>query len=157
MKRILILGAALFGTFGMQAQPTLDRCRAMAREHYPEIRQYDLIRRTADYTLSNARREWLPQLTLSGQATWQNDVPEFPEQMTGLLAGQGLDIPGLRKDQYRVQLEVSQTLWDGGKSAADRQIAEAEAAEQARATDVDLYAPSISAFCCSTSGLRRRA
>ena len=140
MKRILILGAALFGTFGMQAQPTLDRCRAMAREHYPEIRQYDLIRRTADYTLSNARREWLPQLTLSGQATWQNDVPEFPEQMTGLLAGQGLDIPGLRKDQYRVQLEVSQTLWDGGKSAADRQIAEAEAAEQARATDVDLYA-----------------
>ena len=125
---------------GTRAQITLDDCRRLAREHYPEIRQYDLIRRTADYTVSNARRAWLPQVSLSGQATWQTDVPGFPEQMTGLFAAQGLEIPGLRKDQYKVQLEVSQTLWDGGASRADQAVAEAESAVSQGAVDVDLHA-----------------
>ena len=140
MKRLLLLCLALTAMCGAHAQLTLDECRALAREHYPEIRQYDLIRRSADYSLSNARRAWLPRLSLTAQATWQTDVPGFPEQMTGLLAAQGLDIPGLNRDQYKVQIELYQTLWDGGKSAADKQLAEAEAAEGRRSTDVDLYA-----------------
>ena len=107
----------------------LDECRELARGHYPEIRQYDLIRRTAEYDLSNARRAWLPQLSLSAQATWQTDVPGFPREMTGFLAGQGLEIPGLNRDQYKAQLELSQTIWDGGRSSADKRMAEAEAAE----------------------------
>ena len=140
MKRFAILCCALLAASGARAQITLDDCRRLAREHYPEIRQYDLIRRTAGYTLSNARRAWLPQVTLSGQATWQTDVPGFPEQMTGLFAGQGIEIPGLRRDQYRVQVEVSQTLWDGGASRADQAVAEAESAVSQGAVDVDLHA-----------------
>ena len=85
MKRFAIFCCALLMASGTRAQITLDDCRRLAREHYPEIRQYDLIRRTADYTVSNARRAWLPQVSLSGQATWQTDVPGFPEQMTGLV------------------------------------------------------------------------
>ena len=104
MKRLLLLCLALTAMCGAHAQLTLDECRALAREHYPEIRQYDLIRRSADYSLSNARRAWLPRLSLTAQATWQTDVPGFPEQMTGLLAAQGLDIPGLNRDQYKVCL-----------------------------------------------------
>ena len=56
-----------------------------------------------------------------------------------MLAQQGLEIPGLRKDQYKVALELNQTIWDGGKSVADKRIARAEAAEQKTMTDVDLY------------------
>ena len=57
-----------------------------------------------------------------------------------MLTQYGVGMPGMNKDQYKVQLEVTQTIWDGGKSAADKRIAEAEAAEQRQATDVDLYA-----------------
>ena len=128
------------GTFAMSAQLTLDECRQLAREHYPEIRQYDLIRKTESYTLSNAARAWIPQLVLSAQATWQTDVPNFPDELTGMLARQGVEIPGLEQDQYKVALELNQTIWDGGKSAADRRIARAEAAEQRTAADVELYA-----------------
>lgn len=60
--------------------------------------------------------------------------------MTGFLAGQGLEIPGLNRDQYKAQLELSQTIWDGGRSSADKRMAEAEAAEAARTADADLYA-----------------
>lgn len=141
MKKTFLLSLQILCVlFAARAQITLDECRRLAREHYPEIRQYALIERSADYTLSNARRAWLPQLALSGQATWQSDVPGFPRQMTGFFAQQGLDMPGLNKDQYKVQLELSQTLWDGGKSRADRAVAEAEAAESQRSVDVDLHA-----------------
>ena len=138
MRRALLFSVLLPCVLGAQAQPTLDECRELARGHYPEIRQYDLIRRTAEYDLSNARRAWLPQLSLSAQATWQTDVPGFPREMTGFLAGQGLEIPGLNRDQYKAQLELSQTIWDGGRSSADKRMAEAEAAEAARTADADL-------------------
>lgn len=139
MRRIVLLWGCLLSGFTASAQLTLDECRTLARAHYPEIRQYDLVRQTEQYTLSNARRAWLPQLSLAAQATWQSAVPNLPDALTGMLAQQGLGMPGLNKDQYKIALEVNQTLWDGGKSSADKRIAEAEAREQQRATDVDLY------------------
>lgn len=140
MKRIALLCGCLLAGLSAGAQVTLDECRRLAREHYPEIRQYDLVRRTEEYTLSNARRAWLPQLSLAAQATWQTEVPSFPNALAGMLAQQGIDMPGMNKDQYKAALELNQTLWDGGKSEADKRIARAKAAEQARSADVDLYA-----------------
>lgn len=140
MKRILLLCCCIFATLGARAQLTLDECRRLAREHYPEIRQYDLIRQTAEYTLSNARRAYLPQLSLMAQAMWQTAVTDFPDALKNMLTQQGITIPGLNKDQYKVMLELNQTIWDGGKSSADKQLAYAESAEQQRSTDVDLYA-----------------
>lgn len=140
MKRIALLCGCLLAGLSAGAQVTLDECRRLAREHYPEIRQYDLVRRTEEYTLSNARRAWLPQLSLAAQATWQTEVPSFPNALAGMLAQQGIDMPEMNKDQYKAALELNQTLWDGGKSEADKRIARAEAAEQARSADVDLYA-----------------
>ncbi len=140
MKRIALLCGCLLAGLSAGAQVTLDECRRLAREHYPEIRQYDLVRRTEEYTLSNARRAWLPQLSFAAQATWQTEVPSFPNALAGMLAQQGIDMPGMNKDQYKAALELNQTLWDGGKSEADKRIARTEAAEQARSTDVDLYA-----------------
>lgn len=118
---------------------SLDECRRLAREHYPEIRQYDLISQTEQYDLSNAARAWIPQVALSGQATWQSDVVAFPDALSGMLSQQGVSIPGMRKDQYKIAVDVSQTIWDGGQSKAARAIAEAEAAEQRSRVDVNLY------------------
>lgn len=139
MKRIIL--SILFAGFSASvfAQMTLETCQELAREHYPEVKQYDLIRLTEQYDLSNAARAWLPQLTLSAQATWQNEVPEFPEALSGMLSQAGVTIPGLKKDKYKVGLELNQTIWDGGKSNADKRLAHTEAAEQRAMTDVDLY------------------
>lgn len=139
MRRIILLCGCLFTVFTADAQLTLDECRELARAHYPEIRQYDLIRQTAEYTVSNARRAYLPQFGFSAQATWQSAVTTYPSVLTGMLSQQGVEIPGLNKDQYKLQLELNQTIWDGGKSRADRKVAEAEAAESRYSVDVDLY------------------
>lgn len=138
MKRFFLLLLLAVPTTRLAAQ-TLDECRRLAREHYPEIRQYDLISQTEQYDLSNAARAWIPQVALSGQATWQTSVAEFPDALSGMLAQQGISIPGMRKDQYKVAIDVTQTIWDGGQSEAGRAIAEAEAAEQRNRADVNLY------------------
>lgn len=139
MKRILLL-TSLLASLAVCAQPSVERCKEMAREHYPLIRRYGLIEQSRDYTLSNAARAWLPQVTLSGQATLQSDVVSWPEEFESMLAMQGLDMPGIRRDQYKMQIDVQQTLWDGGKSRTDRAIAESEAAQERMSTEVEMYA-----------------
>ncbi|MDE7103824.1 MAG: TolC family protein, partial [Bacteroidales bacterium] len=119
---------------------TLDECRRLAREHHPAIRQYDLIAQTEQYNLSNAARAWIPQLGLSAQATYQSATPTYPDMLAAMLAAQGVDMAGLRKDQYKIALDLNQNIWDGGQSKANRVAVQAEADEQRRATDVDLYA-----------------
>lgn len=139
MKRIalMLLAAASMTTLHGQ---TLEECRRLAREHYPEIRQYDLISQTAQYDLSNAARAWIPQVTLSGQATWQTSTPTFPAVLGEMLASRGMRMEGIRKEQYRAAIDVSQTIWDGGHSRARRALTEADAEELHRRVDVDLYA-----------------
>lgn len=118
---------------------SLDECRHLAREHYPEIRQYDLIAQTEQYNLSNAARAWIPQVTLSGQATYQSATPTYPEAFNTILQANGIEMAGISRDQYKIAVDVSQHIWDGGKSKADKAIAEAETEEQRSRVDVSLY------------------
>lgn len=139
MKKLLLCILTLTAYSLLQAQPTLEQCKEKAREHYPLIRQYDLISQSEEFNLTNISRTWLPQISMGVQATYQSDVAQWPEQFESMLAAQGLDMPGLRKDQYKVQIDVQQTIWDGGKSRSDRQIASLEAEQSRRSLEVELY------------------
>lgn len=138
MRRTVLLSFAVLYAFISPGQ-SLDECRRLARVHYPEIRQYDLIAETEQYNLSNAVRAWIPQVVLSGQATYQSATPTYPEAFDAMFAASGMDMSGVRKDQYKVAVDISQNIWDGGLSRANRAIAEAEAAEQRSRVDVSLY------------------
>lgn len=138
MKSFLTTLFALFAVTAANAQ-SLEECRRLAREHYPEIRQYDLIAETEQYNLSNAARAWIPQVALSGQATYQTATPAYPDAFKSILAANGMDMNGIRKDQYKVAIDVSQNIWDGGLYSANRAISEAEAAEQRNRLEVSLY------------------
>ncbi len=144
MKKFLTLVTLLLGGIvgitAADAQPTLDECRRLAREHYPELRQYDLIRQSEEYSLSNAARAWIPQLALNAQATWQTDVPAYPDALGNVLTANGVAIDGMRQDQYKVAIDLQQNIWDGGRSVAEQRIARAESREQRLAADVDFYA-----------------
>ena len=138
MKRTIFLSLMVLTALTSRAQ-TLEECCNLAREHYPEIRQYDLIAETEQYNISNAARAWIPQVVLSGQATYQSATPTYPEAFNAMIAANGLDMSGIRKDQYKVAIDVSQNIWDGGQSKANREIAEAEAAVERSRVDVSLY------------------
>ena len=138
MKQTILLSVMMLTALVAQAQ-TLDECCSLAHKHYPAIRQYDLIAETEQYNISNAARAWIPQVVLSGQATYQSATPTYPEAFNQMIAANGLDMSGVRKDQYKVVIDVSQNIWDGGQSKANREIAKAEAAIERSRVDVSLY------------------
>lgn len=113
---------------------TLDECYTLAEKNYPLVRQYELIEKSREYSLSNASKGALPQLTIMGQATYQSDVTKMPFEMPGM------EIPTLSKDQYRVQGEVVQPLSDLFTTLKYKKEAiDAEANVERSQTDVEFH------------------
>ena len=138
MNRIIIIMAIALTALTSWAQ-TLDECQQAAERNYPLIAQHDLIARTTDLTVANIMKGWLPQVTATAQATLQSAVTAWPDEMKGLMQQMGVDMKGLSKDQYRVGLDVQQTVFDGGAISAQRQVAREQGAVQQAQLDVNLY------------------
>ena len=136
-KGILIfaLAAACIPALGQ----TLEECQRAAEQNYPLIRQYGLIEKTTQLTLANIQKGWLPQVSATAQATYQSDVASWPEGMTSMMKGMGIDMKGLKKDQYRVGVDISQTVYDGGAISSQKQIAQEQEQVQLAQTEVSLY------------------
>jgi outer membrane protein TolC len=127
-----------FSIINLSAQ-TLEECQRAAEQNYPLIRQYDLIEKTTNLTVANIQKGWLPQLSASAQATYQSDVVAFPDQFKQLYQQMGLDMKGLTKDQYRVGIDVNQTIYDGGAISSQKAIARGQGKVQAAQNEVNLY------------------
>lgn len=135
MKKLLFL---LMLPMTMQAQ-TLQECQEAAEHNYPLIRQYDLIGKTTQLTVENIGKGWLPQVSASAQATLQSDVASWPEQMQSVYQQMGLNMKGLKKDQYRIGIDVNQTVYDGGVIRSQKEIAQRQGAIEEAQTEVTMY------------------
>lgn len=139
MRKYLTLLFAGLAALTATAQPTLDACRRAAREHYPLVRRYELLEASQEFTLEKLSRVFLPQVSLTLQGTLQSGVPELPDHLKSLLESQGSTVEGLHHGQYRAQLDVTQTVWDGGRNRAQRRETAARTEVSRRQTDVELH------------------
>ena len=120
------------------AQLSIEACYEKARANYPLIKQYGLIEKTKEYNLSNAAKGYLPQVTFSAQATYQSDVTEIPIDLDAI-GLTGVKIPSVSQDQYKMELALSQTLWDGGAIRSERKTLRTQAEVDQRDMDVSMY------------------
>ena len=118
---------------------TLEECQQAAEKNYPLIRQYGLIEKTTQLTVANIQKGWLPQVSASAQATYQSDVTGWPDEMKTMMSGMGIDMKGLKKDQYRVGIDVQQTIYDGGVIGSQKRIAREQGKVQAAQNEVNIY------------------
>ena len=139
-KLILHLLAVVCSMPVLHAQLTLDECISLAHENYPLIQKYDLIAKTNAINLSDINKSWLPAVGLYAQGTVQNVVPSFPDAFAGVMSQAGVELKGLGKTQYKIGVDLGQTIWDGGASSSRRKIERAETAERKAALDEQLYA-----------------
>mgnify|MGYP002741637617 FL=1 len=139
MRKKLLLLSVLAVLFPAVRAQSLEECRQAAEHNYPIIRQYDLIARTTELTVRNIQKAWLPQISVTAQGSYQNKVTAWPENLQGMFAQMGIQLQGLSRDQYKVGIDVRQTLFDGGTIGSRREIARGEGAVQAAQTEVDLY------------------
>ena len=118
---------------------TLEECQQAAERNYPLIQQYGLIEKTTELTVANIQKGWLPQVSASAQATLQSDVMSWPDQMKTMMTGMGIDIKGLKKDQYRVGIDIQQTVFDGGAISSQKAIAHEQGKVQSAQNEVNIY------------------
>ena len=118
---------------------TLDDCQQAAEKNYPQIRQYGLIEKTTQLTVANIQKGWLPQVSASAQATYQSDVTAWPDEMKTMMSGMGINMKGLTKDQYRVGIDVQQTIYDGGVIGSQKRIAREQGKVQEAQNEVNIY------------------
>ena len=118
---------------------TLEECQQAAEKNYPLIRQYGLIEKTTQLTVANIQKGWLPQVSASVQATYQSDVTGWPDEMKTMMSGMGIDMKGLKKDQYRMGIDVQQTIYDGGVIGSQKRIAREQGKMQEAQNEVNIY------------------
>ena len=142
MKHSRLISTAVGLAMAMiaNAQTTLNDCQKLAAENYPLLKRYELLQATTDYTVANINKGWLPQLSAGAQATLQSDVMSLPDGLKSIMSQAGYNVKGLKKDQYKVAIDVSQTIYDGGSIKAAKQAARAEGEAKARQNDVDMFA-----------------
>jgi len=112
---------------------TIEACYSLARQNYPLIKQKALISKTREYSVANVATGNLPQVSFSGQATYQSDVTQIPIKLPNQ------EMPTLSKDQYRVTGEVSQVLYNGGLRKSQEALLDVTASVEDQKVEVELY------------------
>ena len=112
---------------------TLEQCQDMARENYPLINQLQLIQLSRDFSVENAGKGNLPQISVSGHASYQSDVTGLPIDIPNVV------IQPIAKDQYKVYGEISQSLTDATMIKNQKALIQANSETQAQQVEVQLY------------------
>lgn len=118
-------GSLLLGVFIIlpmlthpQATLSIDSCYELARRNYPLTKQFDLIEKTKEYSISNANKAYLPQLSLTAIGGYITGLPSF-------------SLPGESSESNNAQFigigQINQTIWDGGATRTQKNIINATA------------------------------
>ena len=132
MEKLKYIFLFFIGLINAQEIITLEQCYQWSRENYPLIKKQELIKKAEQYTTENALKGWLPQVNITAQATYQNDVTQFPVKLPNV------NVEPLSKDQYKVFADVSQTIYDGGNIRNQKNLAKIQSEVQTIQTEVEL-------------------
>ncbi len=128
---LITIGGLLFAQTPKKL--TLEYCQDKARENYPLNKQFELLQSSTKLKIHNLTSNWLPQLKINGQATYQSDVTSLPIQIPGIL------IPEVDQEVYKVALDVSNTLFDGGLTHRQKLLEKASLSVDEQNIEVELY------------------
>ena len=121
LKTIILL---MLLPLGLSAQQTitLEECWSNARKQMPALQNLQALDQLDSLEQLILKTNYLPKLNANAQATWQSDVTSVEIPMPGF----SIDEPS--KEQYKATVEISQLIWDGGRTKALRQNQQIETA-----------------------------
>lgn len=121
-------------SIGLWAQNlSLRECQQLARDNNPQLKQAGVIDEMYTLRLKSVNSANLPQIDLSGRATYQSDVTQINIPIKGFTA------PEMAKDQYKVLLDVKQKIYDFGITKNRRNIEIADRNVTHQQNEVDLF------------------
>lgn len=133
MKRIFIATiSVLYCAISLAySQMTIEECQKKAAQVYPLAKQQALLQKLERLNQLIENTGYLPQLSISGSATYQSEVLQLPIRVLGI------DKPS--NDQYSAVAELSLTIWDGGVIHSRKKIAKASSEVDKQKYVVDMY------------------
>jgi len=134
-KLLLILLASFYAvSFAQETrQISLQECMDQAVMQHPMYGQHKLQASLQDFKLDNLQSDLLPQVSLNGKATLQNEVINLPITIPGV------SIPSVSKDQYRLSLDVNQAIYRGGLVKYQNELEKYNLAISDMLIDKELY------------------
>lgn len=112
---------------------TLQQLQALAKENYPLLKQKQMYSDIAGNKSKQLNSNFLPQASITGQATYQSEVTQLSIPIPG--GGGGFK---QKPDQYAFGLELKENLFDYGAIKTQKQI-ESESSEiQSQQVEIDL-------------------
>lgn len=141
MKRtFLLLFTFLAMTLRAQEVPvgsgpplSLDECQEMARANYPLLRQQNLIQQVFEKQTAALDKAFYPKISLNGQASYQSAVTSLPISLPGI------EVPTVKRDQYKAWVEIQQPILDGGRIKANRESSAAGTKVASQEIEVQVY------------------
>ena len=120
-------------TGSAQDKITLHECYMLARTNSVLVENFRFLDESDDLTKAIIASGNLPDVALSGSATYQSDVFALPFSVPNAT------IPEVPKDQYSVTLNVTQSIYDGGSSTMQQRISELDNEASRDALEIRFY------------------
>ena len=92
-----------------------------------------MIKQTADFTITNLNKKFLPQISVNGQASYQSDVTKIEIPIPNFSK------EGPAKDQYKIYGDASLLLYDGGLVNEQKKSVQLKSQIDAQKIEVELY------------------
>lgn len=135
---ILLFLATVFATAAnAQDTITLDFCYQQLQKTYPLNRQASLLEKSSDLKTSNLNKNYLPQFNVNGSASWQNEVTTVVIPLPSNLPV--LEGPVIPKDQYKLTLDVSESIYDGNVTSYQKKLEKFNLNIDKKNVDASLY------------------
>ena len=127
--------SALLLSFQVHAQQkeelTLEQLQALAKDNYPLLKQKQMYADIGSNKVKQLSANFLPQINVTGQATYQSEVTEFS------FPGAGSAGFKQKPDQYSLGLELKENIFDYGAVKTQKQIERESSEIQSQQVDVE--------------------
>ncbi len=130
---ITCLGLLLCQQLAAQSgtQISLAQLQALAKENYPLLKQKETYASMVENKVEQLNANYLPQVSVTGQATYQSEVTSFNFSLPGTTGFKQ------KPDQYSFGLEVKENLLDYGSIKTQKEIERGNSSIQVQQIEVE--------------------
>lgn len=129
---ILLLATLIF-TGGAGDTLDLKTCYEIADVNYPVKNQSVFYSEIAEKKIDNIGINYLPKITLKGQATYQSDVTRLDIENPFFI------VPEVGKDMYKLTVDVNQLIYDGGNTSTLKNVERSQLLVEKQKVEVELF------------------
>lgn len=112
---------------------TLEYCYSQAITNFPLAKQKELLPSASELRIKNLSTAFYPQVNINGLASYQSAVTEIPLNIPNM------PLPEMNKDMYKLTLDLTQTIYDGGATGKQKKLEDISLQVDQQSIEVELF------------------